>query len=474
MENNDPSPHSNRQLSRLYKKAARQLQCTVLLCVTLSLAGFSALAQAEVRFVTDCNPEQTFFLAHYYGSKILSVDTSYSKHNSIVFSKSTNYPEGCYLLTDNHKEPLFSFILGHDQSVTLYGSLRTKHIDSIDGGMETSLFRTYEIKRQRILQQLHPYVTDDPAIYAYLEQSQQAFESYRDSIVRKYSSCFLATLVKALQELKIPDPIATNEAQAYQYYKVHYWDGFDLSDNRLLNTPLLESRLDTYLDKVIAQNPDSICTAIDRLIAQIPSDTIRRFMLWHLVAKYQHPVFMGQDQVFVYLYDRYFSILNSNQLSETNRSWMRQKAERLRRLAIGKTAPNLQLSDFNDNPVSIQNIDSDYLILFFHDHDCSLCNSELQQLNAIVTNTKYQATVLCIDMNAEGQAQQPDTSPDTHIIYASGIGYHGDYPQQTYDVASTPLIYLLDRDKHIIAKQIRAEQISEIISSYDHDRKQND
>lgn len=439
----------------------------------LTLAGFSAMAQAEIRFVTDGDTEKPFFLAHYYGSKLLSVDTSSVINGNIVFSKSTNYPEGCYVLTDWSKTPLFNFILGQDQKATLHASLISRHIDSIEGAWETSLFQKYEIKRQQALQTLLPYVTDDPSVRAYIEQSKQAFESYRDSIVNEDDTLFVTTLVKALQEPKIPDSITQNEAKAYVYYKMHYWDNFSLNDNRLLNTPLLEIRLDTYLDQIITPLPDSLCSAIDRLIARTSSDAIRRFMLWHLIAKYQQPVFMGQDEVFVYLYDRYFSLFDSKHLSEANRNWMQQKAEQLRRLAIGNTAPDLQLKDSNKQNISIQSIDSEYLILFFHDHDCTLCDGELQQLKTIVTDSLHRLTVLCIDLNAESRARQADSSSVSSFIYTNGIDYQGENPQQAYDVTSTPLIYLLDRDKRIIAKQIRAEQIPEITNQYHHDRKPN-
>lgn len=467
MENTDPLPRPNRKAfrNRLASIASRLLRIG-LLCLMLLAATPSLTAQATIRIVTDTDTEQPFFLAHYYGSKLLSVDTSFVRNKDIVFSNTSSYPEGCYVLADSQKTPVLNFILGQDQNITIHGSAISKQITSIEGGRETGLFLSYTIKKQRALEALHPFEAADPAISAYVEQSQKDFKDLCDTIMKTDSASFVALLVKALQEPRIPDSIAHLEAEAYRYYKEHYWDGFDLSDKRLLNTPLIESRLDTYLDQVVAPLPDSLCDAIDKLFARCPSSAIRGFIFWHLIAKYQYPVYMGQDQVFVHLYDRYFDTLNGTSLSEANHTWLCQKAERLRRLALGQKAPDLCFKDENGHHIDMENIESEYLVLFFQDHDCEVCHSELQQLRPIVSDSLIQFTVLCIDLNANGVSNKPDAPSGSRFIYVNGVNYKGENPQQLYDIDTTPLLYLLDRDKCIIAKQIHAHQILEVISKH--------
>ena len=146
---------------------------------------------------------------------------------------------------------------------------------------------------------------------------------------------------------------------------------------------------------------------------------------------------MSQDQVFVWLYDQYFSQLEIKDLNDANLTMIREKAERLRRLALFNIAPNIQLNDSTD----LQSIESEYTVLFFYDHDCDVCQQEMLDLDTVAE--RHEITVLAIDMNTN------DIRVD--VLY------------DLYDIETTPLIYVLDRDKRIIAKKIRARQIPLII-----------
>ena len=215
----------------------------------------------------------------------------------------------------------------------------------------------------------------------------------------------------------------------------HFWDGIEAFDGPTDENPVLAAQLDFYFDKMVAPLPDSITLEINRLVERTESNTdLRDFILWHLLEKYRHPEYMSQDQVFVWLYDNYFSQLEIKDLNETNLALIREKAERMRRLALFNTAPDFKLND----SINLQSVESEYTVLFFYDHDCDLCRLERQDLDSVVARNPA-ITVLAIDMNTD------DASIDA--LY------------DLYDIETTPLIYVLDRDKRIIGKKIRAKQI---------------
>ena len=215
----------------------------------------------------------------------------------------------------------------------------------------------------------------------------------------------------------------------------HFWNGIEAFDGPTDENPVLAAQLDFYFDMMVAPLPDSITLEIDRLVERTENNTdLRDFILWHLLEKYRHPEYMSQDQVFVWLYDHYFSQLEIKDLNETNLSLIREKAERLRRLALSNTAPDFKLND----SIDLQSVESEYTVLFFYDHDCDLCRLERQNLDSVVAQNPA-ITVLAIDMNTD----------DVRV----------DALYDLYDIETTPLIYVLDRDKRIIAKKIRAKQI---------------
>ena len=215
----------------------------------------------------------------------------------------------------------------------------------------------------------------------------------------------------------------------------HFWDDIEAFDGPTDENPILAAQLDFYFDKMVAPLPDSITPEIDRLVERTSfNNDLRDFILWYLLEKYRHPEYMSQDQVFVYLYDQYFSQLEIKDLNKTNLALIRDKAEAFRRLALFNLAPDFAISD----SVDLHSIESEYTVLFFFDHDCDVCHKEKQELDSVVL-VHPEITVLAIDMNTN----------DVRV----------DALYDLYDIETTPLIFVLDNEKRIIAKKIQAKQI---------------
>ncbi len=251
----------------------------------------------------------------------------------------------------------------------------------------------------------------------------------------------------------------------------HFWDGIEAFDGPTDENPILASQIDFYFDKRVPPLPDSITPEIDRLVERTSFNTdLRDFILWHLLEKYRHPEYMSQDQVFVYLYDQYFSQLEIKDLNKTNLALIRDKAETFRRLALFNLAPDFAIND----SVDLHSVESEYTVLFFYDHDCDVCHKEMQELDSIGAEHP-EITTLAIDMN-------PDSPSESFGGFAIRPKGDGDLKSpiqyrritnpselialsDAYDIETTPLIYVLDKDKRIIAKKIQARQIPIVLGS---------
>ena len=259
-------------------------------------------------------------------------------------------------------------------------------------------------------------------------------------------------------------PYFTAQAQ-----NAHFWDGIESFDGPTDENPILAAQLDFYFDKLVAPLPDSITLEINRLVEKTESNTnLRDFILWHLLEKYRHPEYLGQDQVFVWLYDQYFSQLEISDMNETNLAMIRDKAKRLRRLALFNLAPDFKIND----SLNLHSVESEYTVVFFYDHDCDVCQQEMRDMDSVCV-AHPEITVLAMDMNIDGAA-------DSSGGFAIRTKGNGDFKSpiqhrritnpseliaisDAYDIETTPLIYVLDRDKRILAKKIRAKQIPLIL-----------
>ena len=253
----------------------------------------------------------------------------------------------------------------------------------------------------------------------------------------------------------------------------HFWDGIEAFDGPTDENPILASQIDFYFDKLVAPLPDSITLEINRLIDRTNDNIdLRDFILWHLLERYRHPEYMSQDQVFVYLYDEYFSQLEIKDLNETNLMMIRDKAEHLRRLALFNMTPDFKIND----SLNLYSLGSEYTVIFLFDHDCDVCQQEMRDLDSVCAEHP-EITVLAIDMNLDNVADSSTDSSGGFEIRPKGNGDLKSHIQHhritnpselialsdAYDIEATPLIYVLDRDKRIIAKKIRAKQIPLIL-----------
>ena len=240
-----------------------------------------------------------------------------------------------------------------------------------------------------------------------------------------------------------------------------FWNGIENFDGPTNENPILAAQHDFYFDKFVSPPHDSITLEISRLIDRTNDNTeLRNFFLWHLLERYRLPEYMSQDQVFVWLYDHYFSQLEIKDLNSTNLAMIQEKAERFRKLALFNVAPDIKLND----SIDLQSIESEYTVLFFYAHDCDLCHQEMRDLDSVCAEHP-DVTVLAIDLNMEssgGFAVRPKGNGDLK----SPIQYRRiSNPSElialsdAYDIETTPLIFVLDKGKRIIAKKIRARQI---------------
>ena len=257
----------------------------------------------------------------------------------------------------------------------------------------------------------------------------------------------------------------------------HFWDGIEAFDGPTDENPILAAQIDFYFDKFVAPLPDSITMEISQLVERTENNPdLRDFILWHLLEKYHHPEYMNQDQVFVWLYEQYFSRLEIKNLNEANLKIICDKAETLRRLALFNPAPNFAIND----SVDLHSVESEHTILFFYDHDCDVCRQEMQDMDSLCAEHP-EIKVLAIDMNFDSSGESSGESSGKSSGKSSGgfaIRPKGDgdlkspiqYRRITnpselialsdaYDIETTPLIYVLDKDKRIIAKKIQAKQI---------------
>jgi hypothetical protein len=465
------------------------------LALTL-LGGYFATAQAgyEIKITLKPYKNQYVYLGYYYGKmKALADSALLNDNSSATFSGKQKLPGGIYFIVSPRKELLFEMLLDKQQAFSITADTAGLPNSVVFTGSEdNTMFQSYtrymtvsgkEMNRLQDELKSRTAKTDSIVIKDTLQVIAKRVQDYRADIEKKYPSSLLAALFRAMKEPVVPaagkGSAQTNDSLfAYNYYKTHYWDGFSFTDDRLLRTPIFEPKLEKYFRDLVLPDPDSINWEIDRMLSGARGNKeMFKYLLTSFVQKYINPVYMGQDAVFVHLFEKY---INNNKevdwFTEKYNKYMFERAYSLMANLIGQPASNLDLKDTSGKSRALYDVKAPFTVICFWDPTCSHCKDLVPRVDSIFQAKWKKEGVQVYGVMVDGGKDAwvkyirdnklkdwihvYETSEQKDAISAAGKPSY----KQLYDVYQTPVLYLLDKDKRIIAKKLTYLQIDDVIT----------
>ncbi len=304
---------------------------------------------------------------------------------------------------------------------------------------------------------------------------------YRADLVKNNPQSMMASLLNAMKEPEVlmQKPITRQDTlDNYYYYKTHYWDGITFMDERVLRTPFFLPKLERYYRDVMPQAADSIIKDVDyKLLLARSSPEMYKFLLNWFTDEYINPKYMGQDAVFVHLFEKYHSKGLSTWLNEKQMETITRRAYMQMSNLIGEKAANLEMVDSTGKPTALYDLSADYTLVIFWDPTCGHCKEELPRIDsiyraswkkkglkiyAVLTEDKKKDWVQYIKTNKLGDWKHVYQTKEMEksIADAQRPGY-----RQLYDVIQTPTLFLLDKEKRIIGKKLSYKQLNEFLET---------
>jgi peroxiredoxin len=194
---------------------------------------------------------------------------------------------------------------------------------------------------------------------------------------------------------------------------------------------------------------------------------------------------MGQDAVFVHMFNKYFIPGEADQwLNESTRKFVFDRGYSLMLNVIGEKAADMVMADITGKTRSLYSIQSPHTIVCFWDPTCGHCQTEVPKLDSLYQKKWKAKGVKIFGVKTDGPndkwtefIQKYNLNDWTHVYQTPAMkeaeqksGQPGF--RQKYDVYQTPILYLLDKDKKIIAKKLNYEQLDEFLGHrFDADKK---
>jgi len=432
------------------------------------------------------------YLGYYYGKLKAVADSAILDGNSAcVFKGNQKLQGGIYFIVSPKKEILFELLLDKEQNFSIVADSATLPHVVFNGSPDNNMFQSYTQFMEKNGKAIAAAQTelktakskkDSTALFDKIKQTNVDIQQYRDDIEKKYPSSLLAMLLKALKEPIVPSADKHprgkyDTAFAYYYYKSHYWDDILLTDERIIRTPIFEPKLEKYFKDLVSQEADSINREVDlMLLFSRTNNEMFKFLLIHFVQKYINPEYMGQDAVFVHLFEKYINTGQADFFTEKYRKFVNDRAYSLMANLIGQAAANLEMVDTLDKPRPLYGVDSRFIVICFWDPTCSHCKETIPKVDSIYQAKWKNEGIKIYGVMVDGGKDtwlkfiRDHNLKDWMHVYQTQAQHDADATagrpdyRQLYDVYQTPILYLLDKDKHIIAKKLTYLQFDEVIN----------
>lgn len=392
-----------------------------IITILFLLIPFLGNSQVNIKFSIDNHQDSVFYFCKYHGSKVFVVDTLKSEKGVFRYKNRTKLPEGIYLLKNENNFPITEVLIAKKQRL----SVKINDLDDwstykVKGcAKETKLYYKLMAKIRNTEANIAALESEsgyNPDNWRKIDSLKKDLGSFEESLRLKKKDAFINTVISSLKRHGMHD----------------YWDDFPLNDARILTYPLIDNKLETYFDNLYNDAP-VINEEIDKLIAKTGDCVeVRDYLIWYFYRKYYNPKYMNLDDVYIHLIDEYFLKLEMENVSESMINLMADRAHYLENLKIGAKLPEIG---------DLYSIKASYIAVIFYDKTCQKCAKE----GVILEETRArhpEMVIFPVEVN----------STDIKNLMSR------------YDIQTTPMIYILDHNKRIIAKRIKAEQVELILN----------
>ena len=430
---------------------------------------------------------------NYGRNRVLADSTLLNAQSEGVFESKTKLTPGIYFVVSPKYSILFDFLVDENQHFKIIADTASINTFQIIGSKENDIFKAYSKSMNDLGMQLssienkYKNATNakDSANFKelYLSKDKEV-KATRTTVIKTYPGSMTSFFLNVMQRPEAPAMPTINgkldSLYPYYYVKNHFWDDVVFNDNRLLRTPFFEDKLDEYFKNYVSREPDSIIEEVQYMLTVAKTGKeIYPFLLFKFTNKYIAPEFMGQEKVFIHLFQNFFAKGDTVLLNEASKKSITERAYSMMANQLGLAAPSLIINTPENKKVSLYDQKAPYIFLAFWDPTCSHCKVEIPRLDSFYKASWKNLEVKIFSVNTnfkelgawktfiqenhlENWVHAYQTEEDLNKEIKKGLPTT---IRQQYDVFKTPTFYLLDANKKILAKNLSLEQFNDFLQN---------
>jgi len=437
-----------------------------LLLVTLQLlSGQSWLIQGNIE---DCE-KGAVLLASYYGDQFSVVDSMETASGFFYFVLSEEAHPGVYrIIYTGRRDGVRSqnrfvdFIFNRENVEMVVTSSDQGPVPYFEGSMENQVYSgfmnfemQYESDLMAVYGKLDPRRRGEQDYNAAVDrynELQAERNRYMDSITQAYPDLYAVKMMNAFRSPVIPGDMSHMER--IDTLKNCFFDHAAIDDPALLSAPIYTLKLIDYLSlyKVDSltreEQEEQFIEAVDQIMANVSSDEeLRNFVVEFMLEGFE---MLDMEQVQVYIADNYLDEACESDIVELILSRM----EGYKEMAVGEQAPDFVIRAVDGKNIRLSELTSPYVMVVFWASTCEHCRKLMPELNDwyLSENTPgLEVVAISIDSSSAAFSQFIHELKPQWITAHEPLGWYGKVPTD-YHIYATPSLFLLDRNRTILAK----------------------
>jgi len=430
-------------------------------------------------------------LAHYFGYKqFQKVDSAKVDQDGVL--KFSSGPEGwkggVYLVVISPSKFYDLVISGKENDI--YMELDTAdYVNSVkfrNSEENELLFGYRKFLNQKMKQgeslQAQLRTEQDPARGAAIRKELDALQKEVNGELKKRADSrpdlFASRILTANLEPELPQqaPLLANgrpdSTFMYREYKRKYFDHLDFSDERMIRTPFLESKVERYFKNLVYQRTDTLKKETSYVLGLAKKNKdVYRYVLWYLTNKYENTDVVGLDGVVIHLYENHY-LKDADWLDSTSRAKFVERLSIMKPLETGKVMPALVLKDTQGKSHNLYDVKAKYTIVYFYSPTCGHCKDHAPELVKYQDEHRDKGIVVWnVSADVERNFEEMKNFITTYDMGRMANLHDPDRKYDffyRYDVYSTPTLYILDEQKRILVRRgIPIEDVDGFLEHYE-------
>ncbi len=403
------------------------------------------------------------FLAAYHGDRFTAVDSMQTTSGDFHFLFGEDSEPGLYRIifsdringvrSDNR---FFEFIFNRENVEVYVASGERGPVPYFDNSPENQVygeFMEFELNYEARVMMAYGQLPAPEAVKTY-DSIQLERNGFMDSLTTRYPDLYAIRMMNAFRSPTIPG--AKTHKQRLDTLKTCFFDHAAIDDPLLLNAPVYTFKIIDYLSlfKVdtlsVDQQEIQFGLAVDGIMARVSDDPqLRSFVTGFLLEGFES---LGMERVQMHIVENY---LDQNCESDVAKVVL-SRMEGYKAMTMGARAPDFKQLSLLDNP---------YVLVIFWSSTCDFCRDMLSQLNSWYQSQNQadlEVVAISLDESKLDYERYTESLKPRWVHMHDPLGWEGKVAV-SYSIYATPSLFLLDRERIILAKPTSYRQFLQAV-----------